>query len=263
MSIALVDNSDLSPAEGFEDARRLAMHAIELSPGVAEPHAILAYLYRNRDWDWTASRAEIRLALSADPADPVSLVLDGLLSMTLGEHEKAEHQLRAAVDRDPLFNYANFNLGNALYLRAKYSEAESVFRRLLEISPRFKWTRPYLAKTLLAQGKSRAALDALLPMDAGTTKLDYLSVVLLANGRTSDADAALQMLIAQHAATDASCIAMAYAYRNEKQLALQWLERAYAQRDAGLMEILGEPLLKNISAEPRFHAILREMNLPD
>jgi transcriptional activator of cad operon len=263
MSVALVDNSDLSPAEGYEEARRLAMHAIELSPGVAEPHAILAYLYR-RDWDWAAARTELRLALSADPADPVSLMLDGLLSMTLGQHEKAEHQLRAAVGRDPLFDYANFNLGRELYLRGEYSAAETIFRRLLEISPRFKWTRPYLAKTLLAQGKSQAALDALEPMEAdAASKLDYLSVILLANGRNSDADAALQTLIAQHAATDASSIAMTYACRNEKTLALHWLERAYAQKDAGLMEMMGEPLLKNISAEPRFHAILRAMNLPD
>ena len=71
------------------------------------------------------------------------------------------------------------------------------------------------------------------------------------------------MLIAQHSATDSFYIAMTYAYRNEKQLALKWLERAYAQRDAGLVEIVGEPLLKNVSAEPRFHAILRAMNLPD
>jgi TolB-like protein/DNA-binding winged helix-turn-helix (wHTH) protein/Tfp pilus assembly protein PilF len=263
MSVPLVDDGDLSPAKGYEEAQRLAMHAIEISPGVAEPHALLAYLYRTRDWDWTAAQTELRLALNADPADPVSLMLDGLLSMTLGQHEKAEHQLRAAVDRDPFFNYANFNLGNALYLQGRYSEAETVFRRLLEISPRFKWTRPYLAKTLLAQGKSGAALDALQPMELDASKLDYLSVVLLANGRTPDAEAALQMLIAQHAATDASRIAMTYAYRNEKQLALQWLERAYAQRDAGLMEMVGEPLLKNISAESRFHAILRAMNLPD
>jgi TolB-like protein/DNA-binding winged helix-turn-helix (wHTH) protein/tetratricopeptide (TPR) repeat protein len=263
MSVALVDNSDLSPALGYREARRLALHAIELSPGVAEPHAILAYLYRTRDWDWSAARSELRLALNADPTDPVSLMLDGLLSMTLGEQDKAEHQLRAAVDRDPLFNYANFNLANALYLQGKHNEAEAVYRRLLEISPQFKWTRPYLAKTLLAQGKPQAALDVLQPMEPGALKLDYLPVVLLANGSTADADAALQLLIAQHAATDASCIAMTYAYRNEKQLALQWLERAYAQRDTGLLEMVGEPLFKKISAEPRFHAILRAMHLPE
>jgi TolB-like protein/cytochrome c-type biogenesis protein CcmH/NrfG len=198
MSVPLVDDGDLSPAKGYEEAQRLAMHAIEISPGVAEPHALLAYLYRTRDRDWTSARTELRLALSADPTDPVSLTLDGLLLMTLGQHEKAEHQLRAAVDRDPFFNYANFNLGNALYLQSRYGEAEIIFRRLLEISPRFKWTRPYLAKTLLAQGKSEAALDALQPIALDASKLDYLSVVLLANGRTPDAEAALQMLIAQH-----------------------------------------------------------------
>jgi TolB-like protein/DNA-binding winged helix-turn-helix (wHTH) protein/Tfp pilus assembly protein PilF len=263
MSIALVDNSNLSRDEGYEEARLLALHAIELSPRVAEPHAILAYMYRTRDWDWSAAKAELRLALSADPADPVSLMLDGLLSMTLGEHEKAEQELRAAVDRDPLFNYANFNLGNELYLRGKYGEAETTFRRLLDMSPRFKWTRPYLAKTLLAEGKPDAALDALQPMEAGAMRLDYLPVILLASGRAAEADTALQALISQYAATDASCIAMTYAYKNDKQAALQWLERAYAQRDAGLLKIVGEPLFKNISDEPRYHAVLREMNLPD
>lgn len=263
MSVALVDNSDLSPAEGYEDAQRLATHAIELSPSVAEPHAILAYLYRTRDWNWAAAGAELRLALSADPADPVSLMLDGLLAISLRQFDKAERQLRAAVDRDPLFNYANFNLANALYLRGQYSEAEVIFRRLLEISPDFKWTRPYLAKTLLARGQASAALETLEPMSAAANKLSYLPVMLLANGRKTDADAALQMLIAQYAQTDASSIAITYAYRNEKELALQWLERAFAQRDAGLIEIAGDPLLKNITAEPRFHAVLRAMNLPD
>ena len=263
MSVALVDNSDLSPVEGFDEARRLATHAIELSPGVAEPHAILAYLYRTRDWDWTAARKELQLALSADPADPVSLMLDGLLSLSLGQREKAERELRAAVDRDPFFNYANFNLGNALYLHGKYAEAETVFRHLLEISPRFKWTRLYLAKTLLAQGKPQAALDTLQPTEADDAGSSYLPVILFANGRTQDADAALQILIQRYAATDAYSIAVTYAYRNETELALEWLERAYTQRDAGLIEMVGEPLLKNIWVEPRYHAILREMNLPD
>jgi tetratricopeptide (TPR) repeat protein len=186
---------------------------------------------------------------------------DGLLSKTLGQHDKAEHQLQAAVDHDPLFNYANFHLGNALYLAGKFGQAEATFRHLLDISPQF-WARPYLAKTLLAQGKSKDAFDALQPADA-TDKLNLMPIILLANGRARDADAALQALIAKHSATDAYHIGMAYAYRQEKQRALQWLERAYSQRDAGLLDMIGEPLLKNVSSEPRFHAILRAMNLPE
>jgi hypothetical protein len=100
-------------------------------------------------------------------------------------------------------------------------------------------------------------------MEEGAMKLDYLPVILIASGRAAEADNALQALIAHYAATDASCIAMTYAYKNDKQAALQWLERAYAQRDAGLLKMVGEPLFKNISDEPRYHAVLREMNLPD
>ena len=43
---------------------------------------------------------------------------------------------------------------------------------------------------------------------------------------------------------------MNYAYRNEKELALQSLERAYVQKDAGLVEIIGEPLLRNLQGNP-------------
>ena len=262
MSVALVESSDLSPVEGYAEARRLALHAIELSPGVGEPHAVLAYLYRSA-WDWAAAGEEIHSALGADPTDAVSLMLDGMMAMTLGQHDKAERQLRAAVERDPLFNYANFNLGNELYLQGKFREAETVFRHLLDISPRFKWTRPYLAKSLLAQGKASAALEALEPTESGAPRADYLPTMLFANNRVGDADAALKVLIERYAATDAYCIAMAYAYRDNKQLALQWLERAFAQRDTGLLEMMGEPLLRNVSAEPRFRAILRAMKLPD
>jgi hypothetical protein len=56
-------------------------------------------LYRTRDWDWTAARTEFRLALNADPADPVSLMLDGLLSMTLDISSPSRNL--AAIQMDP------------------------------------------------------------------------------------------------------------------------------------------------------------------
>ena len=259
--LALVGTGDLAPGRGYEEGQRLALHAVRISPGMAEPHAWLAYLYRTRDWNWDASRKELQVALNADPADPICLMLDGLLAKTLGQHEKAEHQLRAAVERDPMFTYANFHLGNTLYLAGKFAQAETVLRRVLEISPQF-WSRPYLAKTLLAQGKPQVALAVLEQTDE-TVNLDLLPILLLANGRSSDAENALQALMAKRSATDAYYIAMTYAYRQDKQLALKWFERAYAQKDPGLLDMMGEPLLNNISSEPRYQAILRAMNLPE
>jgi hypothetical protein len=72
----------------------------------------------------------------------------------------------------------------------------------------------------------------------------------------------LKNLIAKFANTSAYFVAMNYAYRNDRDLALQWLDRAYQQKDPSLVEIVGEPLFKNLATDPRFIAFLRKMNLP-
>jgi hypothetical protein len=42
----------------------------------------------------------------------------------------------------------------------------------------------------------------------------------------------------------------------------EWLERAYKQRDGGLAEIKGEPLLHSLKGDPRYRAFLQKMKLP-
>ena len=40
------------------------------------------------------------------------------------------------------------------------------------------------------------------------------------------------------------------------------LERAYKQRDGGLAEMKGDPLLRNLHGDPRWPAFLKKMRLP-
>ena len=44
--------------------------------------------------------------------------------------------------------------------------------------------------------------------------------------------------------------------------ALDWLEKAYAERDPSMTYISCMPLWDPLRAEPRFQALLRRMNLP-
>ena len=87
--------------------------------------------------------------------------------------------------------------------------------------------------------------------------------MLQANGRMAEADEALKALIARWADRGAYFVAMNYAYRGDHDLALQWLERAYKQKDPGLLGIVGEPLFKNLADDPRYKAFLRKMKLPE
>ena len=43
----------------------------------------------------------------------------------------------------------------------------------------------------------------------------------------------------------------------------EWLDRAYGQRNAGLILTKVDPLLKNLRHDPRYAALLKKLNLPN
>ena len=260
-SLVETENGMLPAAEGFERAKNLAQRALQLSPDLGEPHACLSYVFRRYDWDWAAAESEVHRALDLDATNPVVLTIAGTFYDTMGHWEDAERHQRAALAHDPLSTYAMYGLGSTLYGAGRYDEAEAMYRRLLEAAPGFSWTRLDLAETLLMEDKPEAAVAILQQEDEEEYRLSILPIALQAAGHQSKADEALKILIAKYADTDAYFVAMTYAYRGNHDLALQWLERAYAQKDTNLVEIVGQPLFKNLATDPRFKMFLRKMKL--
>ena len=54
-----------------------------------------------------------------------------------------------------------------------------------------------------------------------------------------------------------------HAWRGEKDLAFQWLDRAYAQHDAGLVRLRYDRPFASLRTNPRFVALVRKVGLPD
>jgi hypothetical protein len=81
-------------------------------------------------------------------------------------------------------------------------------------------------------------------------------------GRKQESDAALSESITKYPASGAYQIAEVYAFWNQSDEAFEWLERAYARRDGGLVFTKVDPLLKNLHNDPRYTAFLKKLNLP-
>ena len=56
-------------------------------------------------------------------------------------------------------------------------------------------------------------------------------------------------------------IAEAFAWRGENDLAFEWLEKAYVQKDIGLAYILNSRVLEALSDDPRWVELLRKLDL--
>jgi adenylate cyclase len=72
----------------------------------------------------------------------------------------------------------------------------------------------------------------------------------------------LKELIAGHGNDGAYQIAEVYAYRGETDKALEWLNRAYQQHDAGLTGLKSDGLFKSLHQNPRYIQLLGKMQLP-
>jgi adenylate cyclase len=226
-------------------------------------HAQLQYVYLAFDWNWAAAETEGQRALAIAATDPEVLNIAGILSYTLGRWDDAERQIRAALVRDPLDTYAMWNLGFTYYGAGRFSDSVRIYRKLLEMEPGFPWGHNYLGLTLLAQGKADEALAVVQQQSNDGERLKLLPIMLQAVGRQAESDEALRAQIARWTNTGAFYVAMTYAYRGDHDHAIEWLERAYQQKDTWLATtIIGEHLFKSMADDPRYKAFLRKMNLP-
>ena len=257
-----VNNNLLTSKEGYLLTRSQAQRALLIDPSLPEPHLWLGYVDRTLDWNWDAAAVEFQRVLDADPANVDALMFSGTLYKTLAQWSQGERVLRRAMELDPLNTYVLFNLGDLLYLSRRFPEAEAMFRRLLISAPTFAWARPRLAMTLLAEKRPREAL-ALFEEGGPSGHYDPWPSVLLANGKTADADRLLQELTSAKPVPNAYYVAANFAYRNQGEQAFQWLEKAYSQRESNLVAETNEPFFDNIRRDPRFGALLRKMNLTE
>jgi hypothetical protein len=113
------------------------------------------------------------------------------------------------------------------------------------------------------QGRTQHALPEVELVRDDPVRAYLYPMAYHALGREKESDAALSELMAKYHASAAYQIAEVYAFRNQSDKAFEWLNRAYAQRDSGLIGTKVEPLLKSLHKDPRYAAFLKKLNLPN
>jgi TolB-like protein/Flp pilus assembly protein TadD len=250
-------------AEGAERARDAARRALDLAPDLASAHWALGNVHLYYDWDWKAAESCVRRALRMAPDDSLLNVRAAILLANLGRHDEAAALAARALALDPLSVEAHVASGCALGTAGRLAEAEAEYRKAIELGPQHAKLHFYLCENLLLQEKSDEALrEAEREVDA-TFRLAGTALAELARGRAAASDAVLRELIRTHADVAAYQVAQVQAKRGDGERAFEWLERAYAQRDAGLPSMKVDVFLRGLHGDPRWGRLLAKMRLAD
>jgi adenylate cyclase len=248
----------VSEEEGYARVQTSVEQALRLDPKLPRAHGIRGEILMERDFDWTGAQAEFAL----DPDSTETQERAARVTHISGQLEESIAQLRHTLLRDPLSTETHWSLGMDLLHAGRAEEAEAELRKLLELHPLAARTHYGLGLTLIARGRHAEALEAMeREPDDGWRKCG-LPLAYWALGRRAEADAALETVKAQYAQAGAYQIAEIYAYRGDANLAFEWLDRAYRQRDPGMSWVTTDHFFRDLRSDPRYLALLARLKLP-
>jgi TolB-like protein len=248
--------------EGWRDAHASAETAVRIDPMSARGHAVLGLVLAEEQFQWDRADAETTMALRANPRDSFALDFAAHLAMNRGRYPEALRLIDTALSADPLNPYGYDTKGTIQYLASDLTEAEHTLRRVNEISPTFYGAHLELGWVLMARGEFDAAVNEFKLEKSRNGKQSGLAAVYFAMGRKTDSNAALALLMTDYSSWPTG-VALAHAAREERDQAIDWLEKAYVARDPDLLLWgLGHPFFASLHDDARYRAIMRKVNLP-
>jgi TolB-like protein len=214
------------------------------------------------NWDWTAAKTQTDALLASGPHDYGALMRSGQVARSFGHMDQALAYFRESLQLDPLSVIGHVQLAMLLDAMKRPAEARAAADTAIGINSMATKAHLLIALLELEAGDLNAASATIEKESGEWYRLEGQSILAFANKHKPDSDAALKKLIDAYGATAALQVAQAYAYRGERAKAFEWLDRAYAQRDPGLVNVKTDPLLASLRGDPRFSSLLRRMNLP-
>ena len=248
---------------GLKVAKNHAGQAIVEGPDQAEGYAVRGSIRSRADWDWTGALSDLEKGVALDPGDAGIQHSYGTLLGLLGRFPEATAVLRTATQLDPLSSAAWDDLGLVLMASRDYRGARQAFARELEIQPEDPYALDNLGNLQLITRAPAEALAIYRKISEAPLRDTGIAMAEHSLGNDRQSQQALDAAIAKGAHGFASQIADVFAWRNEKDKAFAWLERAHEQHDGGLAELSTDVLLASLHDDPRFKALRRQINLPD
>jgi DNA-binding winged helix-turn-helix (wHTH) protein/tetratricopeptide (TPR) repeat protein len=264
LRLVLVNN--VPTAEVMTVAKTAALRAIELAPSNADVFGYLTWLVFWYEWDWRRAEKYCLRAIELNPNNSfVRMVYAHLLS-NLSRHSEAIVQIRRARELDPTSIMNQAVEGQILLIAEKLEAALETLRRIKQMNPNFWLSYLFLSRIYSKQDMHEKAIGELekaleiFPLNMETIALKGYS--LAQAGKTNEARAVLAKLhnLSEEHYVAPYVMAIMHNGLGETAKALDYLEKAYAEKNVLMVFLKVDPKWNNLRNEPRFLSMLRAMN---
>jgi len=260
-----LDYRSVPVADGFERAKTYARKALDLDDSLAEAHASLAWALFIYDWDWAGSDREFRRAIELNPRYATAHQWYAFLLASQGRLEEGIIEGHTALELDPASVSVRRSLGWLYFYARRYEQMVYHLSRAIAMNPAAEESYRVLGLAQALAGDlataERVLREAVEMPGAGAYTMYTLGWALARAGKPAETRKLLQELEARAASGYVSAVAFAVLHLalGDHAQALDWAERAYAERRGWLAYLKVNPLLDPLRQEPRFQELVEKL----
>ena len=251
------------PSEAIPAAKR----ALELDDRLAEAHSALAAI-RFYHLEWDGVESEFQRAIALNPGYATAIHWYALYLAALGRKGESITEIKLAREIDPRSLIINANVGWCYYLAGEIDKAIEEEKNTLQLDPGFIVAHGYLGQAYLEKKAYDTAIEefrksvSLSPGDP--VRLADLGAAYAEAGKTEATHEILQRFLHAPPGEYISPYAWATLYAGLKNKAetLAWLEKAYQERNARMVNLAVHPMFAFLRGQPGFEQLLVRMDVP-
>ncbi|HKW46325.1 MAG TPA: tetratricopeptide repeat protein, partial [Gemmatimonadaceae bacterium] len=232
----------------------------------AEAHAALGYVW-HYDLRWADAEREFRRALELNPSLALAHVWYANLLMSRSRMPEAITQAYAARELDPFSLVINSNVGWVLFYAGRNQDAVSQLRQTLALDSTYLQARARMIGALFAMGRvAEAHEQSHRLVELSDSAAPYLAGLALDEARVGHRDSARVMLSGLIARASRQyvppfSIAQVWASLGAMDTAMDWMDKAFAERSNAMAYLTVEPANAPLRANPRFQALVARAGL--
>jgi serine/threonine protein kinase/TolB-like protein/Flp pilus assembly protein TadD len=255
------------PLEGMVMAKYVAMKALKADENLVDAHITLATVNLRYDWNFKEAESEFKRALELGPRNALAHTRYAEFLALMGRHKDALNELNQARQIDPRSLPTNHAFGTLAYYSRNYPDAIQHLRKTIEIAENFAPAHSTLGLVYEQQGNTQDAilefLRAKIAMRADQQKTSALKKAYADQGREAFWREYLSQLEkdAEERYVPQTAIAAARVRLGDIHRALDALDKAFDEKDGGLVELKVEPLYEPLRAHTRYEDLLRRIGL--
>jgi len=258
------------PAEMWPKAKAAVQKALSLDENLAEAHAVAAALAFWYEWDWDAAGRSFDRVLTLNPGDAMSHGSRGWFCLNRKRFDESIREVKKALELDPLMPlYYGWSVG-LHWSVGRPDEALQEFARAMEIDPNLGLAYFHGGVANYRKGLLDVAVDMLEKGKRLFAPPGWAEAMLgLIYMRKGDREKAARILeetienknVLKH--TSSVCIAWLAGELGKLDLAFEYLDRGYEERDTlmAFVHVYTAIFSPTLSADPRFKDILAKMKL--